>query len=104
MKITKLEDAPKVPSDLKGYIMHSDPRIELIHLTVKPGEIIENHANPLDVVVFPLSGKAVFTVDNEATFLKPCMSVFVPKGAQRGFDNAGSDDFKVLILKILLEV
>jgi hypothetical protein len=50
MKTVSLGNAPKVPFDIEGYLMHSSDSLEIIHLRLQPGQKISPHANPFDVV------------------------------------------------------
>ena len=97
----KLRDAPKVPFNLDGKIMHSSDKLELVHLTLKPGEKIEKHPQPFDVVFYTLSGDAVLETDLETIEVKENTSIFVPAGMQRGWNNNSPADFKILVIKDL---
>jgi mannose-6-phosphate isomerase-like protein (cupin superfamily) len=97
----QLQDAPKVPFNLDGKIMHTSNKLELVHLTLKPGEKIGKHPQPFDVVFYILSGIAILETDTEEIEVKENTSIFVPAGIQRGWNNTGPADFKLLVIKDL---
>jgi len=99
--INSLENAPKVPFGLNGMIIFSSDKIELVHLTLKPGELIHKHVQPFDVIFYVLSGTGVLETDEENSEGKENTSIFVPAGMLRGWTNTGVSDFKVLVIKDL---
>jgi quercetin dioxygenase-like cupin family protein len=101
MKIVKthVNDAPKVTFDLDGKIMHTSDKLEVVHLTLKPGEKIGKHPQPYDVIFYVLSGDAILETDPEDIEVKENTSIFVPAGMQRGWNNNGLKKFKVLVIK-----
>ena len=104
MKTTKihLDEAPKVPFNIDGKIMHSSDKLEVVHLILKPGEKIGKHLQPFDVVFFILSGEATLETDQETVEVKENTSIFVPAGMPRGWNNNGPADFKILVIKDLV--
>jgi quercetin dioxygenase-like cupin family protein len=101
MKIVKthVDDAPKVPFDLDGKIMYASDKLEIVNLTLKPGERISKHSQPFDVVFYVLSGDAILETDTENIEVKENTSIFVPAGMQRSWNNNGLKKFKVLVIK-----
>jgi mannose-6-phosphate isomerase-like protein (cupin superfamily) len=97
----QLQDAPKIPFNLDGKIMHTSDKLELVHLTLKPGEKIGKHPQPFDVVFYILSGNAVLETDHEVIEVNENTSIFVPAGIQRGWNNTGPADLKLLVIKDL---
>lgn len=99
MKILRLNDAPKVAYALEGHILAQLPKVEVVHLTLKPGEKIEKHINPVDVIFFVLEGKAMFETDNERVLILKDQCIHIEGGKNRGFDNISVSPFKVLVIK-----
>jgi quercetin dioxygenase-like cupin family protein len=66
LKITTPETAPRVPFQLDGRIMLSRPGIELIQLTLKPGEAIPKHINDFDVAIYVLNGNGKIETGSDA--------------------------------------
>ena len=100
--ITKLENAPRVPFKLNGRILFSSEKLELIHLTLQPGEKMEPHSQPFDVVFYVLSGIGILNVDEQSVDGVPGTCIHIPAGMQRAWKNNGNDEFRVLVVKDLV--
>jgi quercetin dioxygenase-like cupin family protein len=100
MKITRLNEAPKVPFDLDGHIMCKHAEVEVIHLHLKAGERVEKHTNPFDVIFYILEGKAMLESDNERTLVLKDQSIVIKAGINRGLENISVGDFKLLVIKL----
>ena len=101
MKITKLVLAPKVPFDLDGHIMGRNGATEIVHLHLKPGQIVEKHVNEFDVFFYVLEGKALLLSEKGSEMVCKDQCVHIEGGTQRGFNNTSVAGFKVLAIKML---
>ena len=101
MNTISLSEAPRVPFELEGYIMHSSSSLEVIHLCLQPGQKIEQHSNPFDVVVCVIEGEATLHIDNIQTRLALYDVAEVEKSVERGFTNNFASETRLLILKKL---
>lgn len=101
MKTTTLKTAEKVPFNLDGRKMYVGLNVELIHLSLKPGEVLEKHSNPFDVVFYILEGSGIVETDDESISVEPDMSIEIEMGINRGISNTGDDVLRVLVVKIL---
>ena len=99
MKRISLSEAPKVPHDLEGYIMHSSPTLEVIHLCLQPGQIISQHPNPFDIVACVVKGEVELNMGENHTQLSLYDLVEIEKNADRGFTNNRTSEARLLILK-----
>jgi quercetin dioxygenase-like cupin family protein len=99
MKILRLNEAPKVPYNVDGHILAQLPGVEVVHLSMKPGEKIEKHINENDVVFFVTEGKAMLETDNERILVLKDQCIHIEGGKNRGFDNISIAPFKVLVIK-----
>jgi len=100
MKITRLNQAPKVPFDLDGHILANHANVEIIHLHLKPGERIEKHTNPFDVIFYILEGKAMLESDLERVLVMKDQSIVIEAGVNRGIENISVGDFRLLVIKL----
>lgn len=100
IKIETLQSAPKVPFNLDGCIMFTSFKMEMVHLTLKPGEFIPPHANPFGVVFYLLEGELELTVNNESALLTPNTTAFVEINESRSLTNKSSSIARVLVVKI----
>ena len=99
MNIQRVNETPKVQYNLDGHILCSLPGVEVVHLSLKPGEKIEKHINPNDVIFFVVEGKAMFETDTENQLVSKDQVILVPGGTNRGIDNISVSIFKVLVIK-----
>lgn len=100
-KIYRLEDAPKVPFNLNGKILFSSEKMELIHLTLKPGEEMEKHSQPFDVLFFILEGKGTLEIGNKQVLVNSNTCINLGKRILRKWSNTGLSDLKILVIKNL---
>lgn len=101
MRITELKCAEKVPINIDARKMLVRKECELIHLTLKPGEVLEVHTNPFDVAFYTLAGTGELVVGKETKTVTPDTVIEVAAGEMRGWKNTGSADLRVLVLKVL---
>jgi len=99
MKRISLNEAPKVPFDLEGYIMHKSVSLEVIHLCLKPGQQVIQHANSFDVLTCLMEGEVSLEMGDNSTLLNPYDVVEIEKDAMRGFTNTGTNEARLLIIK-----
>jgi quercetin dioxygenase-like cupin family protein len=101
MKIVELNDAEKVPIHIDARKMCVRGDIELIHLNFAPGETLEKHANPFDVIFYVLEGTGELEVEREKKQIEPDTSIEVPANVMRGWKNTGTGNLRVLVIKAL---
>lgn len=103
MVVTNLNSAEKVPFNLDGRKMMIDPRVEIIHLTLKPEEVLEKHTNPFDVAIYILEGNGIAETDDGSISILPDMCLQISAGVNRGLRNTSSGVLRVLVVKILVK-
>jgi len=98
--IIDLKSAQKVPFKLDGRIMYSSEKIQMVHLNLKPGEKIELHSNPFDVVFYVLEGEGIVYVDENNFNIEKNQALPIKSGQMRGCYNTSKHDFSILVTKI----
>jgi len=101
MTIKNLNNSPRVPFDLEGYILHSEKQIELVHLTLKPGENLAEHKNPFDVIFFVAEGSGILSIESENFVLSKNDVTKVTSEKNRGWRNNTDQDLRLLVIKLL---
>ncbi len=101
MKKVTLATAKKAPFDLEAFIMHTSPTLEVIHIHLKPGQMIPQHSNPFDVVACLLEGTVLLHTGENEQKIELYDTVEIEKDLDRGFANKGTTDARLLILKKL---
>jgi len=99
--IRNLENSPKVPFDLDAFILHSEKPVELVLLLLKPGENLEKHKNPFDVIFFVNEGEGVLVVENEQYSLKKNDVLKVTSDQSRAWENSTEKDLRLLVIKLI---
>jgi mannose-6-phosphate isomerase-like protein (cupin superfamily) len=97
-----IEKAPKVPFNLDGKILFASEKFEIIHLTLNPGDKIDQHAQPFDVLFFVLAGQGTLECDTRLLDGNENTTIFVPAGTLRGWENTGKTVLKLLVIKDLV--
>lgn len=101
MKIKTLSTAEKVPFNLDGRKIYVGLNVEIVHLKLLKGEVLEKHTNPFDVVFYILEGYGVVETDEESAAVEPDMCIEIPMGVNRGVRNTGDEHLRLLVVKIL---
>lgn len=100
MKPTTLLTAEQVPFNLDGRKMHTSEKVELVHLSIKPGEEVALHSNPFDVIFYILEGEGTILYENESIEVEADNCLFVEKNKQRGLKNKGKKNFRIIVIKL----
>jgi quercetin dioxygenase-like cupin family protein len=97
--IIKLTEAPRVPFKLDGRIVFSDEKLEIVHLTLKPGEKIDPHEQPFDVIFYVLSGMGELLMNGQRSKVGKDTLITVERGINRGWINCGKRNLRLLVIK-----
>ena len=100
MKVITPKTAEKVPFNLEGRKMYVNSKAEIIHLTLKSGEVVDIHTNPFDVVFYTLEGTATLNVDGKEVDLPKDCTLEIPKDIQSGMKNKTGNTLSVLVFKV----
>jgi quercetin dioxygenase-like cupin family protein len=101
IKITPLENAPRVPFKVDGRIMLTSEKLEIVHLTLPPGDKMEPHTQPFDVAFFVISGNGELFADEKTIPGNPGDCIQIPAWKLRSWSNNGQSEFRVLVIKQL---
>jgi quercetin dioxygenase-like cupin family protein len=101
MQIIELKNAEKVPISIDARKLLTRKDCELIHLTLKPTEILEKHSNPFDAAFYVLSGSGELEVGDETATISADTVIEIAAGELRGWKNSGTEELRVLVVKLL---
>ena len=101
MRIVSLSNAPKVPLNIEGYKAHTSSTLEVIHLSLQPGQDIPQHANHFDVVISLIKGDVTLNMGENKFPLALYDTVEIEMGLDRGFTNYGTEEARLIIMKKL---
>ena len=103
IKKTTASDAPAVQAAVDGKIMYSDKELEIVLLTLKPGESIPLHKNPFDVVFACVCGEATLTTPDNKLSISKGETIFVSADEERMWENNSKGVFQVFVIKLINE-
>lgn len=101
MNVTHLKEGELIPINIAAHKLFGSERTEVIHLCFKPGEVLEKHPNPFDVIFYVLDGTGTLEVGEESFSLGADTLIEIPANDMRGWTNTGSVDLRVLVIKVL---
>ena len=101
MKVTELIDAERVPIQIEALKLCIRQDVELIYLNIAPGELLEKHANPFDVIFFVLEGSGELEIEDEKQQINKNSTIEVAANLMRGWRNNGAENLRILVIKVL---
>jgi len=101
INIINRDEAPVVPFPLDGRILYSTGRFELIHLILMPGQTVEQHTQPFDVLFYVESGSGTLVAGGQTYTPGLCSLTEVKGGTPRGWSNNGTEPLRLLVLKLV---
>jgi quercetin dioxygenase-like cupin family protein len=101
-KIFPLNSAPRVPFKFDGRILYSSGSYELVHLTLQPGEGMEPHGMPFDVIFYVVEGTGMLRIGEEEIEVQQNTAVHVAQGVTRAWRNEGNKVIRILVNKLLV--
>lgn len=101
MTVTQLKDGELIPINIAAHKLFGSERNELIHLCFKPGEVLEKHQNPFDVIFYVLEGSGTLEVDDQSFSVGADTVIDVSAPQMRGWTNTGTTDLRILVIKVL---
>jgi quercetin dioxygenase-like cupin family protein len=100
--VCQIRDAPRVPFNIDGRIMFTSPKTEVVHLTLKPGEKMEPHVQPFDIIFFVMEGTGILETGGEQILGTENTCIWLESGTERAWKNTGETEMKILVIKDLL--
>lgn len=101
IKKTVPRQAQAVEAAVNGRIMHKGNTLEVILLSLKPGEIIPLHLNPNDVIFAGIQGIATLVTPQQSHTLEAGETMFISADEQRSWQNNSPEICMVMVIKIL---
>ena len=98
-KLTETQNAQKLPIPQDAWLMFQAPDHEIIRLDLKPGEIVDKHANEWRIIFYILEGSGGLTIVDEEITVAPHQVIAVEPGIMREWQNIGDRVLKLLVIK-----
>ncbi len=101
MEIKNPAIAPFVEgTNLNAHRLYDTPNGEIIHIELKPSEIIPLHSVDADVVFYIVQGKPTIVTENGKTDVEPDTFILSEKGNYHGIENNTDSSVKFLVIKM----
>ncbi|USH00180.1 cupin domain-containing protein [Thermococcus argininiproducens] len=102
MIVVKVEDAEKFENphgvDVKKLIGMEN--VQILHVTLKPGEGLKKHTAPVDAFLYVIKGKGMVEVGEEKEEVRKATLVYLPREVPHSVENTGSLEMKFLVIKV----
>ncbi len=101
MDIRTVDNASKVLElpGITGRSLHIKGNMELVHLELEHGKLIQEHVLPLHVIFFILEGQATFNIDSDYYTLERNQYIEVLPNIKRAVYNKSKENLKILVIK-----
>ena len=101
MKVIKALEAPEFdnPHKVSARLVHSTEYIDMVLMTLQPGETLKLHTTPVDACFYGIEGQGVVVADDESAPIGANDLVHSPKGQPHLLRNEGTAVFRFLVIK-----
>jgi len=84
---------------IRGRRIHQSNHLEIVHLALEPGGVMEAHSMPVDVLFYVLEGNGNLYVNDIQYLLSKDEFIEVPKAAMRFWRNESDAPLNLLVIK-----
>lgn len=97
----KTSEAPSIPNpnNLDARRLHDTELVQVMHITLAPGQSVARHTIPVDAEFFVLEGSGIFEIGDEQIEAAKDTLVHSPAHLTRGIVNSGNAPLRVLIIR-----
>ncbi|WP_338823675.1 hypothetical protein MHOCP_18730 [Moorella humiferrea] len=102
MEIIRIAELPQqaTPRGVKARTVLDVPYINIMNLTLNPGDEVPSHTTPVDVLFHIIEGEGSVTVGPETAKVKAGEIVVSPAGIPHALNADAGTIFSVLVMKI----
>ncbi|MDP2363940.1 MAG: cupin domain-containing protein [Ignavibacteria bacterium] len=103
MKTIKTSDVQPFenPHGVDGRKLFISDNIQIVRLTLKPGETIQPHSAPIYVFFFVVEGEGICESGDESIAVSKDTLIFSTPGTIQGWRNTGTGELKLLVSKVV---
>ena len=101
MKVVDARKATQVPNSHKvdARNLHASDHVQVVMITLQPGEALKRHITPVDACFFVLEGTGIVEVGEERQEVSTDMLVDSPARIPHRLLNEGTVPFRFLVVK-----
>jgi quercetin dioxygenase-like cupin family protein len=78
---------------------YQNEHMMMIHLNLKPGDVISKHAAPLDICFLVLEGQGIVQIGDESKEVEANTLIESPANAGHGWRNESDATLRILVIK-----
>ena len=79
---------------------YQNEHLMMVHLNLKPGDVIAKHAAPLDVCFLVLEGKGIVEIGDESKEVEENTLIESPANCGHGWKNESDAILRVVVIKM----
>lgn len=87
------------PHGVEARKIYQNEYLLMVHLSLKPGDIVTRHAAPIDVCFLVLEGKGIVEIGEESKEVEANTLIESPANVDHGWRNESDDVLRILVLK-----
>jgi quercetin dioxygenase-like cupin family protein len=87
------------PHNLDAREVYHHKYAQIIHMQLKPGQIVEPHSSPVDIVFVILEGKVEIQIDQEKQKVNKDAVIHSPANLLHGLENLSKDFARIMVIK-----
>lgn len=99
IEVQKVGIAPN-PHGVDVRKIYESEKIQVAHITLKPGEQLKKHVTPVDVLFYVLQGTGVVEIGDEKKEVGKDSLIDSPAQIPHCWYNQGTETLRVLLLKL----
>jgi quercetin dioxygenase-like cupin family protein len=87
------------PRGIEGRKLHETGHVQVIHLTLQPGEALPRHSAPVDAFFYVLEGSGIVETDDESMEAGEGTLIASAGGSMHLWRNTSAVPLRVLVVK-----
>jgi mannose-6-phosphate isomerase-like protein (cupin superfamily) len=102
MKITRVSNTGSFQNihGVEAKKIYASQGVEVIHMTLTPGQSLKKHTTPVNVFFYVLEGRGFVEIGDEKQEVAKDMIIDSPKGIPHLLGNTGEGIFRFLVVKL----
>ncbi len=99
MKIQKIEEIPSLKDDFGSKKIYGSAFMEILQVTIKPGDILDRNIIPQQSIFIVQSGKGILETGQTRKVIEGKTIIELEANTNAGWINAGEANLELLFLK-----
>jgi len=87
------------PHGVDARILWESEHLQIVHITLKPGETLKKHITPVNVIFYVLEGKGIVEIGDEKQEVGPDSVIYSPSNIPNCWYNESTHTLRFLVIK-----